>query len=226
MVKRGELKEKNSVTVKFEHLHPRVQELIKSADTTGSREYFKNISRMLNGKPMTPSIRMHRINRSIADYGLVVNSLASVSTMLMAPSIAVGAAARSLVANSVQKKHEELKEYMNKFGILQTQHEHNYPFSWFNPTIVAKTHPVFYVKGNGDVVFRRSTRTEYLRYLAQKKKLVSGLGLNPWRWRAYLAPPTAPEKVKVWAKAKLRALVPARPAALVPIGVRRERKND
>lgn len=92
---------------------------------------------------------------------------------------------------------------MKKFGILQTKFEEIYPQGWINPTIVANTHPVFHVKGNGDLVFHRPTRVEYARMKFQEK-LPGRLGFQPWRWRAYLQKPEAPEPVKAWAASKVR----------------------
>lgn len=88
---------------------------------------------------------------------------------------------------------------MKKFGILKPSFENNYPKDWINPTIVEKTHPVFHVKANGDLVFHRPTRIEYARMMFQKR-FPGKLGLQPWRWRAYLKKPEAPEKIRDWAK--------------------------
>lgn len=179
------------------------------------------------------SIRRHRTLRAAYDFGIAglvagtiahtINGTANpISTGVNTGGFFLAAVIRTGLAHQIQEKHEKLKEQMNKYGILQTQHEHNYPFSWFNPTKVAETHPVFYVKGNGDIVFKKNSRPEYLRYLAQQKKVISVPGIQPWRWRAYLEPPTAPAKVREWARAKLRAAFrPAQQPALVPVGARR-----
>jgi len=67
---------------------------------------------------------------------------------------------------------------------------------------VGKTHPVFYVGLNGDIHFLSNSRMEYALYKFQQAK-AGRLGLNPWMFRGYLSPPTAPEKVRSWARRKV-----------------------
>jgi len=57
------------------------------------------------------------------------------------------------------------------------------------------------VNWKGDLIFPKMTRIEYARYVFQKK-WPGKLGLNPWRWRAYIEAPKAPKKVREWAAEK------------------------
>jgi len=111
------------------------------------------------------------------------------------------AAGRAVIAKTIQSKHKDLVKAMKESGILQTKFEGNYPRDWINPTIVANTHPVFFVNWKGDLIFPKMTRTEYARYVFQQK-WPGKLGLNLWRWRAYLEPPKAPKTVREWAAEK------------------------
>lgn len=105
--------------------------------------------------------------------------------------------------SKIRKYNSELHSLMKVYGILQPKFEGFYPKRWIDPVEVAKTHPACYVAKNGDLVFRKPTRMEYYRYLYQKK-LPGKAGFHTWRWRIYLRPPEAPEKVREWAKAKLK----------------------
>ncbi len=183
------------VTIKRKHLNPRLQEII------GTR---------FSGITSTTVIGDRRL-RALNEVGLTMNTVALAGSLPKASNremipytsagIAIGASARTLIAKLIQKRHRQLVKEMKNVGLLQTKFEGSYPRDWINPAIVAKTHPVFYVKANGDLVFLKPTRTEFMRYQFQKKFL-GKIGLNPWRWRAYIKKPKAPKKVWDIAKAK------------------------
>jgi hypothetical protein len=143
------------------------------------------------------------------------NSADSVPTgFSVAAGLSLGA--RTAVAKAIQKRHHELVEKMKHVEMLQRPFEAGYPKGWISANSAAKTHPVFYVKRNGDLVFLKPTRAEYYRYAFQKS--FSGkIGLNPWRWRAYIRKPEAPEPVNAlaqkWAKNLAKSLAPKRKPA-------------
>lgn len=58
----------------------------------------------------------------------------------------------------------------------------------------------------GNLIFLKSTRAEYYRFLFQKS-ILGKLGYNTWWLRGYLEPPKAPESVKKWAREKLREAI-------------------
>ena len=117
--------------------------------------------------------------------------------------LATGGVAYTYLAKRVQKLHEELADEMNRVGVLQSKFEGRYPRDWMNPSIISRTHPVFYVNRKGDLVFVKESRAEYYRYRFQRA-FPGKLGLNFWRWRAYLRPPKVPEAWKVWAARKIK----------------------
>jgi hypothetical protein len=95
---------------------------------------------------------------------------------------------------SGRKFHADLLSSMKSNGVIQPEFENLYPRRWLENAEIAKTHPICYVAQNGDLVLRKPTRMEYYRYLYQQK-LPGRAGLQPWRWRVYLQPPEAPEKI-------------------------------
>lgn len=185
---------KRLVLIKFNHLNPALQGII-GRKGMGFKEWNSSLA-----------IRAQRQGKTVFE-GIPLTALISIGASLgwgMGGAAIIGGLpilvpARAAIAESIQDRHEDLVNAMKKFGILQTKFEGNYPRDWINPTTVANTHPIVYVKGNGDLVFLRATRAEYARYVFQKS-FARKLGLNPWRWRAYLEPPTAPKSVREWAK--------------------------
>lgn len=123
---------------------------------------------------------------------------------------------RAVFANQIQKMHQEIVNDFNRYGVLDTANEGNYPRDWMNPSIVGKTHPTFFVKGNGNIVFMKESKKEYWRYKVQQKKLIQLLGANPWRWRGILRPPTAPESFRKKVAHQLRALTAKVPRMIPP----------
>ena len=111
---------------------------------------------------------------------------------------ALAATARIKIAVDIQKRHQELVQAMRRHGLLNKVAGRRYPKNLTNTNTVAKTHPLFYVKKNGDLVFRKLTRLEYARMVFQETFL-GKWGLNPWRWRAAIDKITAKQKDKAWA---------------------------
>ena len=200
---------KKKIIVKFKDLNPAVQDIVKS-----NNPFMKQfVHDTLN----TNDIRSLRIQRGFFDsftllglYGLIPNNYLKI--FMITPFW------RHRLVKEVQSRHKDLLESINKYGLLQTTHERNYPRDWIKPDIVEQTHPIFYVKGNGDLVFIPRGRTmEYYRMLFQKSKM-GKLGLNAWRWRVYLKPITAPQKVREWARSKLNLQLARVPTpATIPV---------
>ncbi|MFH0712944.1 MAG: hypothetical protein V1722_05910 [Candidatus Micrarchaeota archaeon] len=206
---RGELKEQTTVKIPFEHL----SEGVKRAIGYSQKEAFQ-----FNPDPFrSTSVQGWRGRRNFIRAGGIgpVALIEAISKDVPVPAKLASAVSgvslafvtsQLITAPKIQRAHENLKEAINKHGLLDTKFEGHYPFRWMSPAFVAKTHPVFYVTGRGDLVFKKPTRLEYMRYLDQKRWYGKS-GLLPWRWRVYLEPPQAPEKVKVWARERLAALV-------------------
>lgn len=178
-----------SVTIKFKDLNPKAQEIIAGKD------YL--------------SIKARRSLRFSSEITLAMQTVLLATThSLSEPFLAaiatlpLSSGARALSANLVQIEHRRLARSLETSGVVNLISKDNYPKGWTKSSTVAVTHPTFYVKRNGDLVFLRTTRMEYARYLFQKKKL-GKLGLNAWRWRAYLKSPKAPKKAKDWVKRKI-----------------------
>jgi len=202
------------VTVEFGHLNPALQAIIgKSA--------FDDFCLTLDKK----KLKALRFNRGLGELSLLAGigflsgcpgpKLPSDNLHGVTAALA-GSSLRTWAAKLVQKRYIGLIKSMNQSGILQTKFEGNYPRDWINPTIIANSHPVFYVNAKGDMVFLRNNRWEYARYVFQKS-FAGKIGLNLWRWRGYLEPPKAPQPVREWAKEKALewagALVPKRKPA-------------
>ena len=215
---------KYSIIVKFEHLNPALQEIIGEKPGIKDRllnqpisEITKSIMNKLGRdevmtSPRRDTIRRLRSLRAFYEGGSLMSLLLMAdaikskempSSKLLGGGTALMAACRTLVAKLVQWRHRDLVKAMKDFGILQTKYEKGYPKDWINPTIVSRTHPTFYVNRKGDLIFPKMTRIEYARYVFQKR-FPGKLGLNSWRWRAYLEPPERPEKVTDFVNAKIR----------------------
>ncbi len=192
-LKRGEMKERTAIKIPFEHLSEAVRQ-----------EIGYSIKRDVSSKRETlQSLRGFRSFGRLSVFGGVAALAATDSNDIIgkASSVAFSSAMglgalQMLTAPWIQKKHEELKNAINKHGLLNTKFEGHYPINWMNSGIVAETHPVFYVTGRGDLVFKKPTRLEHMRYLDQQR-FYGKTGLLPWRWRVYLEPPKAPQKIRV-----------------------------
>lgn len=117
-----------------------------------------------------------------------------------------GAHMRTPVVRDIQKEHDQMKER----PLIHSSAENKYPRDWIHASEIRRTHPIFYVRGNGDLVLVQPSRMEYFRYLFQHEWAKGKLGkngVNMWRWRGYLEPPKAPESVKKWAREKLKKMM-------------------
>lgn len=209
---------KRRVRIPFEHLSPALKEAIGYS----GKPSFAEMS-----FPMPVRYKQLRKLRSLRGLFEIISVA---SAMLAADefskgrysravldSSATGASAipRTVFAKMVQEKHDEIVRAMEDYGLLTTSAEKSYPGGWLNPATVLRTHPIFFVAANGDLVLLRESRVEYARYKFQKA-LPGRWGLNLWRWRAYLRPPEAPESVKSLAARKWREWLPK--PALQPTG--------
>ncbi len=224
----------NRIVVRFEHLPARVQQVIG----TGKLENVAGEWLPLFGqKPSIQGARkLKAIDGTLAAMSgsVVANTLLNQATgkaISLEEAIGGGttfgffARGRGVQNTLMKIAHKELLDAMRFFGAINPNHEVAYPKNWINPADIARTHPIVYVNRKGDLVFLKNSRAEYYRFKYQQK-----FGRSMWRWRGYLAPPAAPEKVKDWAKAqlekvgrKLNEYVP-RPAP-VPVPVRAFRKG-
>ncbi|MEK6843713.1 MAG: hypothetical protein AABY04_04440 [Candidatus Micrarchaeota archaeon] len=174
------------VIVKLEHLNPNVRKIILEPDvgilSSRKKKFISGI-----------------IAYSIPALGLLDAMPRPLGAVMVGPLMI-----RGNYIYYYKKKHREIIDSINKFGLLETKPEEAYREGWTSPSIVSKTHPIFYVKKNGDLVFLPENRQEYYRFKVQNRNFLNHSIAN-WRWRAYLRPPLAPEKVRDWAKAKLQA---------------------
>lgn len=189
---------RKKVVVKFTHLNPSLQE------TIGKRFFDLGVFTL-----ESPSIRDSRTFRLFSEVAIAANiGRLGVARPLPPAQMALFSslliAGRTLFAVVIQAKHQELVEQMNENGILATEHEKHYPPDWIKPAEVARTHPIFFVAMNGDLVFLKENRRERARWEFQRTWMGKG-GFNLWRWRAYLRPPKAPEPVKETLKGLLAA---------------------
>jgi len=197
-------KQSSDVVIKFEHLNPRVQKLIWDYEPL-------KIQEILAINPSKKTIKGARRLRGFLESTTSLSALILAGTQvgaykLQSPAsstmfkiaITTGVLGRGITAHNIKKLHTKLVDSIKKNGLLQTRFEGHYPEDWINPVIVSKTHPSFHVKGNGDIVFHKTTRTEYFRIKFQERFKVAG-----WRWRVCLAPPVAPQTVRAWTKQKL-----------------------
>ncbi len=190
---------KKKVVVKFAHLNPELQEKIGSSFID-----FNSFS--VPGLRLP--IRTLRTWRALND--LIAGFNAASFTIGRAPANAAGSlisfGGRTALAIVIQTQHEKLLEQMNSHGILAAEHEQHYPPDWMRPAEVARTHPIFYVAMNGDLVFLKENARERLRWKLQQTRPVKYLGLNPWRWRGYLRPPKALQPIGEKVKGLARGL--------------------
>jgi len=212
--KQKPLKEQLTV-IKFEHLNPALQDMIgKPGSGSVIRSIFSDNSSTIRDERKTRALIEAMTLATLLDllnvFPFSLSPQSKLETRVATGMMAFLLGGRAAIARGIQARHKKLVKAMKKFGILQTRFEGSYPRDWINPTTVAKTHPAFYVNRKGDLVFPKITRTEYARYVFQKRFL-GKLGLNPWRWRAYIEPPTRPKKISEFVKAKLRQWLAPRP---------------
>lgn len=185
--------------VKFAHLNPALQEIIGHS--------------FLDFKPEIP-LRSMRSGRLANEAAFAINAADIVFNQphpwkgLSATFALATLGGRILLAKGVQERHQQLVDKINSYGILSAEHEKHYPPNWMRPAEVARTHPIFFVAMNGDLIFLRENRAEHARWKFQQTK-AGKAGLNLWRWRAYLRPPKAPESVFSRAKHLAGKLLPA-----------------
>lgn len=191
------------IVVPYDELDLHLQKLIGDPKLSSFMSLGKSLSETRNSR----SIKTERTLRGLMElqtlaYGthaIITKGRDSFDKAIIPISILL----RTNFARQVQKKHLELADAMRKHGIIQTRFENKYPIEWINPTIVAETHPIFYVDRKGNAHFLKESRAEYARYSYQKA-WAGKMGLNMWRWRAYLRKPEAPESVKQWAQKKAK----------------------
>ncbi|MBI5224996.1 hypothetical protein HY989_03930 [Candidatus Micrarchaeota archaeon] len=128
----------------------------------------------------------------------ILKAYSSKDPIYLAPA-GIAIMGRELALKWYKESLSEIIQHIKQTGLLKPEFEKEYPKGWINPTNIAKTHPAFFVNNSGNLVFLKNSRQEYYRYKYQKK-----IGRSVWRWRAYVEPPLAPEKVKDWAKLKLQ----------------------
>ncbi|MFH1225045.1 MAG: hypothetical protein V1676_04540 [Candidatus Diapherotrites archaeon] len=213
---RNDLRRNATVRIKFEHLNPNLQILIKNSNKIpqGWEVDKLGVNTLRGWRKTTEGILAGVALWDLHDYV----SKKPPSPMASATAYVAEAYVRQAVVNAIHEKHVALADVMQKCGILATESEGNYPRDWSNPAIVKETHPIFSVQHNGDLVFRKNSRREYLQYCIQKK-WPGKFGLNPWNWRVYLKPPTAPEKIRVLAVNKLREMAAKMPPIRAPFPV-------
>lgn len=193
-------KKPSKITVPLEHLHPVVQQHL-----VGPKLSPKNIhlAEMRSDRVMTELMAALGVGINLTPPEVPLLDLTGIG--LIGGSLAF---LRPLVVKSIQLKHELIADAIKQHGVLgdvegKTRQKYG---DNLKVSKLVKTNPIFYVKGNGDLVFVKNSRAEYYRYKAQEA-LPGKIGVHPWRWRAYLQLPTAPETVKVWAKKKVGQLV-------------------
>lgn len=211
---------KKDVVIKFEWLNPEAQEIIGEnilerlkdpsqrstwGNIRGERAgrvffetfFFGSLGLLINRAFLKTPFELFRPMYPLSD---------NINNFLDVGNIGVSAFGRTWMAKIIQKLHQDLVASMKDHGVIQTKFEHGHgiPNGWINPTIIENTHPVFHVKANGDLVFHTPTRMEYARMKFQEK-WPGKLGLQPWRWRAYLKKPEAPKPVREWAAQQIRA---------------------
>ena len=157
---------KESLIIKFQHLNPVLQEII------GSKARLKDI--LLGASSST--IRSERRLRALTEGETLLLLLFAVNEIkkrdmreakFLSGAAVATALSRIWFAKMIQRKHRGLVKSMKEFGILRPGRiESKYPEGWLNPSIVAKTHPTFYVNWRGDLIFPKMTRTEYARLLS------------------------------------------------------------
>ncbi len=196
---RLQILKRNTVRVNFEDLNPLLQILI-------GHHGFPHEPLLFSQLPL----RQKRTVRGVYDFA-TVTLLRPTPEGIIVPGLLFGA--RTLYASGIQKMHDKIADYMKRFGILKGgQPETKYPPDWINPTIVAETHPLFSIQRNGDVIFRRVTKKEFV-LLKVQQKLIGKAGLNVWRWRGTLRRPEAPEVERAKLSERMKQLL----ARLKPI---------
>lgn len=231
---RVQMLKQNTVRVRFEDLNPIVQVTIgkKASVMDDVRINDANLKTLRRERSIAEGATAgYAVLGAMAAYKAstnpgVRNTASTVSAVGGLGSL-FGLAIRQGTVEVIQKRHQEIAEYMDKYGVLQTHSEKEYPPGWLNPTMVAETHPIFSVQGNGDIIFRRVTRKEFW-LLKRQEKWIGKAGVNLWRWRGTLRKPLAPEveRQKTWERVRKAvrrlapsplprpALQPARKAAL------------
>jgi hypothetical protein len=241
---------KKRITIKFEDLSPEAQRIIANPDYPKLSKYpdmleSKNFDGLSNQErnrildeamkivQSNPNIKSLRSSKKLANFLFIFNTLLVLGVR---SNFAAGALNvigffhllnRQIFIIKLQKLHESLNKTLRDGGLFNPTVEGNYPKGWINPEVVSATHPVFFVKGNGDIVFiPKNKAIEYYRMLFQEK-IPGKLGLTAWRWRSYLEKPTRRVKVKESMmekiKQRIKTIVP-RPARQIVNFARRNKR--
>lgn len=192
-----EIDKQQIVIIPFEHLNPNLQSIVTSIHEIRKRRIITDSSVPITSLLATIPLSEGSIKRYLTILGL--SNIALITRLILHPS-------RAKVIQIFQKFHDALKDSAKTHGILQTQYEHQYPNGWINPEVVARTHPIFNITINGDIVFRQVNRREYLQWMLQKGT-IGKYGINPWFWRGYLEDPKASESIKDWANRRYKEIV-------------------
>ena len=152
--KRGEMLEQTTIRIPFEHLSEAAQQVIggSQSGTIGRARYLRRTAEAVGLAGGVLGVGAAHLIGAHYQSALIGSGI---------PTLGY----RIKFSQEVQKAHNTLKEAVNKHGLLATKFEGHYPFNWVSAGVVAKTHPIFYVTARGDMVFKKPTRLEYMRYL-------------------------------------------------------------
>ncbi|MDO8537786.1 MAG: hypothetical protein Q7S21_02775 [archaeon] len=233
MPEKKEQKLPKRVEIKFDDLSPMIQNLINGDSPIKSPligHRYTNLKKIRRNKFISKISGI--IGAGMFAYALIKPGAQEGLSFVGGAMQGFGWTNRFIEFVFLKNLHKQLAQNM-KHGVFVPSAEKHYPDGWINPSIVGKTHPIFFVKGNGNIVFVKPTHDEYFRWKYQQHKVLGGLGLVAWRWRQEIAPPVVPVKVREWAKVRIakiaekaRELIPQPMPRPIPVGVYSKRKKE
>lgn len=161
----------NRIEIEYKDLNPRVQLLVDSEKATGERSSFLGIP---DHSPHSVKGARYWRNLNYAASALlgggsILNFILTkqqinwrVATFL--PNVIIGKSQFIFYKRVISNMAKE----MAQSGVIISSYE-KYPKGWMNASKIMETHPLFYVRGNGNVVFTKvdnslKGRIEYFRW--------------------------------------------------------------
>ena len=180
-----QLKEQKTVVVKFSHLNFLAKNTINFA--FGDKHILKYLGTGIK------NLRFLRIASLLAGSALFLSSFYP-PLIIMVPALLSGLSFTVLglmTGKVLQHTNNTLRNEMGSLLVLDWKYRKQYPRNWKDLSVVAETHPVFFVNQIGNVVFKRDSILERFLRRMQEMPLIHILGIHPWRWRNYVKPPSA-----------------------------------
>ena len=196
------------IEVQFNDLPPEIRQLI--------RKQKKPLSKQIDEET---DLKQIRLKKNIANIAAGVGGAAFLGGMGYALSkneippilfeaggglaLLLAGKERQNYVNQLAEIHGAILSRMRKHGAIIASAVQNYSWNSGNIDRIANSHPIFYIKGNGNIVFVKRTKFEYLRWAYQQHEFFGKAGLIAWRFRQPIRKFTPLPREEEWVKQKI-----------------------